>query len=87
MKINVTLKDILFGIRTSRENCPISLAVRRTIPDKYIATNVDNIDISYASISLPQRAVKFIDAFDNKQFFNPAILPFSFELNFTEESK
>lgn len=87
MKIDVTLKDILFGKRRTGLSCPITLAVKRALPDTPIVTGVDEIDVYNKSFPLPKRAIEFINAFDNKQFFNPAIFPFSLELNLPEESK
>jgi hypothetical protein len=79
MQITVTADDIARGTPCSAGRCPISRAVRRSLPD-YSGAIVghDNVivwqGVVYSRIPLPPAAQRFVKAFDQRE----PVEPFSF---------
>lgn len=75
MRIDVTQDDIDAGIRIDCTHCPIALAVRRLIPYANVGCYTVYAD-EMPDYVLPQPAIDFIRAFDNKR----PVKPFSFDM-------
>lgn len=64
-KIHVTAEEIANGIRSTRTDCPIALALTRE-SDKKVRVNQKSWSIREYNCRLPIAAVRFIDAFDDE---------------------
>jgi hypothetical protein len=84
MKIIVTQNDIDLGAPGSYDECPVALAIKRSLIEQGFSYPVVKIRSCYAEIydneiALPNEARDFIAAFDyNKEWLNPK--PMEFEL-------
>jgi hypothetical protein len=87
MKINVTAKHIKMGVPSEADSCPIAHAVREAVnksclktllKDKRICVNESEITVGSLTMMPPQKAVKFIETFDEEK----PVKPFSFNLRF-----
>ncbi len=77
MKITVTNKHILLGMKRSAYECPIALALKDSgLEDPCVGEDSICIESSFEDILLPIEAVSFIKDFDQ----NLTVKPFSFEL-------
>ena len=77
MKINVTKKDIWKGNRHCNRSCPITLALRRSLPEfKDIMVNGPFCRLKRTEINLPRRCMTFVFKFD--AYGRKAVKPFSF---------
>lgn len=77
MKINVTKKDILRGNRRSPQSCPITLALRRSLPEfKYIMVYGSFCILELTEIDLSRKCMTFVRKFDT--YGRKAVKPFSF---------
>lgn len=77
MLIKVTQEDINKGKKHNCNECPVALAIKRIINDKYIKTHKANLSIDSVWYPLPSIVVKFISDFDK----GIMVKPFEFELN------
>lgn len=75
--IKVTEKDIENGKINNPTSCPIASAVKRRISDRLVIIGVDKMMLDNDYVVLPQRALEFINHFDNKK----KIKPFNFYLS------
>lgn len=82
MKIEVTQKDIDYGIQGESELCPIARAVKRETKRKNVHVDRSTVEI-YRNKSngsnfytLPPKAQTFVRRFDRQE----SVKPFSFEL-------
>jgi hypothetical protein len=85
VKIDVTAGDIKRGVWLNEESCPIALAVKRTMGDspKVVPSWAGGISVSFGDGSrgryhIPQKADKFIRAFDRYDQARHRVKPFSF---------
>ncbi len=77
MKICVTKKDIANGTPTEPDCCPIALAlIRAGFNDVSVDTDNVRLFVGKPSLKLPQKAIDFIEQFDNGE----EVDPFTFEL-------
>ncbi len=83
IKVNVTAEDIAKGRRGSTGQCPVALAIRRTIGKKRMVVEVwDGVDTGTCAqnvemVVAPRGLGSFIYCFDRKL----KVTPFSFNLN------
>ena len=84
--IEVTQQDIKRAIKLGfppSQNCPISLALKRTLKRKDVATGWGDALIGGTEVRLPRSAQKFAESFDDLQR-RPDCIPFRFKLNIKE---
>lgn len=77
MKIKVTKKDIENGKSCNNKCCPIALAIKRTLrQSENIFVDPICVQINGRYISLPKRAMRFVEKFDVKE----SVKPFEFNI-------
>lgn len=65
MLINVTARDIKFGIAVHGSRCPIARAIRRHFPKTDIAVSQTRFWVGSTPHHLPEAATRFIRDFDH----------------------
>jgi hypothetical protein len=81
MKIEVTQRDIDYGVQGECHLCPIALAFKRSSNFKRVYVNSKSIEVlqtgkAVKSYELPKKAQTFVRRFDRQE----SVKPFSFEL-------
>lgn len=88
MKIEVTQEDIAAGIRGDSCKCPVALAIKRALGERYfVAVNNQGILVSNQDggriLRIPPRVNMFVRVFD----FGMTPIPISFELEAPEREQ
>ena len=78
MIIEVTQDHIDRGNQGDCEYCPIAIAIRATLKDYSISVGGTIFEYKNSYYKLPEKAMKFVQAFDNTL----PVQPFTFELTF-----
>ena len=80
IEIEVTKEDIEQGTPRSSDGCAMALALHREIPDGEVnCVHELYADLSNGYINFPEKARKFIRAFDSRSI-DPEDAPFRFDM-------
>jgi len=78
MRIKVTKADIKRGIKRSCSACPVTLAVKRYVKNKFfVSSSPYSISLGSVHYEIPRVARDFINAFDRGML----VEPMTFELS------
>jgi len=77
--IRLKQKHILCGVKKSRSECPIALAIRDNIPGEYfLEVHSFSVQIGEDYFTLPKSAKAFIEKFD----VGLKVSPFEFDIGY-----